>query len=70
MRIQESSWAKCPFYKGHTHQVIHCEGAVARAATHLAFATPDGQKDHRAHFCERMAYDNCPVAKMLAEKYE
>ncbi len=70
MKRKDSQWAKCPFYKGHTNQVIHCEGAVEQAATHLAFAQPRLQRDHRLRFCEKMAYGKCPVAKMLEEKYE
>ncbi len=69
MKLTESSWAVCPFYQGHTCQVIHCEGAVEGCATHLAFSHPRLQREHRACYCERFAYQKCPVAKMLEGKY-
>ncbi len=69
MRLMESKWAICPFYKGHTAQVIHCEGLVEGAATHLAFGYPADARDHRYRYCDRFGYGACPVAKMLEEKY-
>jgi hypothetical protein len=69
-KLKESTWAYCPFYIGHTHQVIHCEGAVAGCATHLAFSQPKYQREHRFAYCERRAYTDCPVAKMLEAKYD
>ena len=69
-KLKESAWAYCPFYIGHTQQVIHCEGAVDGCAIHLAFAHPKYQREHRFAYCERRAYKDCPVAKMLEAKYE
>lgn len=70
MKLSESSNAYCPFYIGHTSQVIHCEGAVEGCATHLAFAHPALQRNHRFCYCERKDYQYCPVAKMLERKYQ
>lgn len=60
----------CPFYSEEDRQTIYCEGLEVGTAIHLAFSTPPQLKAFKKRFCERTCYDKCPIAQMLAKKYE
>lgn len=70
MKLRDSTYAQCPFYKGHIQGVICCEGPVEGSVLRLSFASCQLQADHRRGFCEKMDYGRCPVARMLEAKYE
>lgn len=67
---QEDHLVQCPYYKTHTSQVIFCEGLEDGMAIHLAFATHAQLINYKGRFCRRMEYGNCPLARILEEKYD
>ena len=66
----EDYLVQCPYYKTHTRQVIYCEGLEEGMAIHMAFATPAQLTNYKCRFCRRLEYKNCPLARILEEKYE
>lgn len=61
--------AKCPFYQGDTPSVIYCEGLLPCSTVHLAFGDRGDMRQYREIRCCR-DWRHCPVAEMLAKKYE
>ena len=57
----------CPFYRGEEKTTIYCEGVEPGVQTILAFGRD--ARDYKRAFC-RKDWDECRIAKMLAEKYE
>ena len=66
---QEDHLVQCPYYKTHTSQVIYCEGLEDGMAIHLAFATHAQLIDYKGRFCRRLCYSQCPLAKILNQKW-
>lgn len=60
----------CPFYKSFAKQNIKCEGLFKRSSISLSTQDINSIKDWKKNFCESINYTNCPIAKMLTEKYE
>ena len=66
---QEDHLVQCPYYKTNTSQVIYCEGLEDGMAIHLAFATHAQLIDYKGRFCRRLCYSQCPLAKILNQKW-
>ena len=65
----EDHLVQCPYYKTHTSQVIYCEGLEDGMAIHMAFATHAQLIDYKSRFCRRSYYGQCPLAKILNQKW-
>lgn len=64
---------KCPFFIGaHSRPaVIECEGVTHTAhRTRMVFENAAGARRYLQRRCCRMAFNQCPIARMLYEKYE
>ena len=66
---QEDHLVQCPYYKTHTSQMIYCEGLEDGMAIHLAFATHPQLINYKGRFCRRSTYNDCPLARMLNQKW-
>ena len=66
---QEDHLVQCPYYKTHTSQVIYCEGLEDGMAIHMAFATHPQLINYKGRFCRRNTYNQCPLAKLLNQKW-
>ena len=65
----EDHLVQCPYYKTNTSQVIYCEGLEDGMVLHLAFATHAQLIDYKGRFCRRNCYKQCPLAKILNQKW-
>lgn len=65
----EDHLVQCPYYKTNTSQVVYCEGLEEGMAVHLAFATHAQLVNYKGRFCRRSCYSQCPLAKMLNQKW-
>jgi len=65
----EDHLIQCPYYKTNTSQVLYCEGFEDGMAVHLAFSTHTQLLDYKGRFCRRKCYLECPLAKILNQKY-
>ena len=66
--------AICPFYQRirrlETHRAeITCEGAVPGMENVVSFRSTKLMEDWMAQYCSTYAYDQCPHAKLISEKY-
>lgn len=69
MKLFESADAKCPFYHKEAPQRVFCEGVIDKSSLTLNFSNAEQCKDYRFSYCNAK-YKDCPVNKMLAEKYK
>lgn len=69
MKHNESAYAKCPFYHKEAPQRVFCEGVVDKSSLTLNFADAQGCQDYRFQYCNDK-YRDCPVNKMLMDKYK
>ena len=69
MKRHISKEVLCPFYHSEDPQKICCEGVEENSSLHLAFSTPQQQREYKAVFCNKN-YDACYIAAMLYKKYE
>ena len=65
----EDHLVQCPYYKTNNSQVVFCEGLEDGMAIHLAFATHAQLVDFKGRFCRRLCWWQCPLAKMLNQKW-
>lgn len=66
----EDHLVQCPYYKTNASQVIYCEGLEDGMAIHMAFASHAQLINYKGRFCRKFEYWNCPIAKILEEKYD
>ena len=69
MKYNESAYAKCPFYHKESPQRVFCEGVVDNSSLTLNFADAQTCQDYRFKYCNDK-YPDCPVNKMLMDKYK
>lgn len=60
---------ECPFWEEFRTKEVRCEGLDVHSATVLRFNKPRFLDKHKRTFCCSMAYESCPVARMLFAKY-
>ena len=65
----EDHLVQCPYYKTNTSQVVFCEGLEEGMAIHMAFASHTQLVDYKGRFCRRSCYNQCPLAKILNQKW-
>jgi hypothetical protein len=69
-KIRPSSKAVCPFYLGVENRRIHHEELPSKAKVIISFETNDKMKEHEETYCNCMTnYENCPIAKAMADLY-
>lgn len=67
--------AKCPFFIKSDPTTIVCEGIDDSSRLKLIFCRKDGgglkvcRDNHRCSYCDTK-YKDCPIYKMLEEKYQ
>ena len=69
MKYCESAYAKCPFYHKESPQRVFCEGVVDNSSLTLNFMNAKFCQDYRFAYCNNK-YKDCPVHKMLMDKYK
>ena len=65
----EDHLVQCPYYKTNTSQVVYCEGLEDGMAIHMAFASHAQLIDYKGRYCRRNCYNQCPLAKILNQKW-
>ena len=60
---------KCPFFRGHTHLEISCEGITDDTSVKLMFQRKETRILHEDIFC-MCRYQNCELYRAINEKYE
>ncbi len=61
---------ECPFCLDFKPNRIICEGVNDHSEVVLKFSRPRFLKEHQEGYCCSMNFGQCPVAKMLYNKYE
>ena len=69
VKKDEDYLVKCPYYKHDTSHMVYCEGLEDGMVIHMAFATHTQLLDYKKRFCRKDCWQNCPVAKMLNQKW-
>lgn len=63
--------AECPFYGIKKGKAIRCEGISKGNSIYLTFRFEKTLVKHlQAHCCSAEGWKDCPIARMLSEKYE
>ncbi len=66
----ESSAAKCPFYRCETTTEIYCEGVSERSIIVFRFFDGRNASRYRHSYCNSICgHHDCPIYKALGEKY-
>ena len=55
MRLYESKYAVCPFYRGEESTAIFCEGPVERTSVKMIFPSRESKVEYRRTYCEAMS---------------
>ena len=64
-----SSGVLCPYYRREGNTYISCEGFAPGAQTQVGFMDPHRRQQWQEVYCMRQ-YHLCPIAYLLAKKYE
>jgi hypothetical protein len=49
---------------------VRCEGVREACITVVGFRSRDERRAHMAALCTTFAFDKCPIARAVTEKYE
>lgn len=60
---------KCPFFRGHTHLEIGCEGITAQTNLRLLFTDKSTLLRHEEIFCCEH-YKKCELYEAIIKQYE
>lgn len=60
---------KCPFFRGHTHLEIGCEGITSETNLRLIFSAKVKLLQHEQIFCCEH-YQNCELYEAIIKQYE
>ena len=71
MQHYVSKEVACPFYSQEDSiRIYHIEGIYKGNRVHISFNGRDRLKLHKKRFCDSLpAYKECPIYKLLNEKY-
>lgn len=70
MKQYVSKYAQCPFYRKEDSMRLFCEGVEEGSNLAQFFGSQERKTDFKQRFCCCKNWEQCPIAMMLAKKYE